>query len=401
MGLPTRGQTASRVGECCQPPGGRNAIRLVRVLAPEGADPEQEQHHEPEEEPAIDDVVHTRRNAHVAQVAEHHDAVGPHPVGEDGGSDGESDEQRPPPEGTVGQIRVERAERHRGNQITDPAAGFGHFPVSARDGDVTPFRVDRDAGELERPHRELRGVVHERLGERLSDRNREEKVRERERQRPGDAPAEHHPDRERGHRDERELAGRLHPHELRDQPRESSRGNQRQRTPCRTWNDTGEPGPAGPRHVEDDGRDDEAVGVGFEGVPRVGHRPPRVPEQPHQGGERPGKHREREGPALRNGGGRGGPRAGGSRGAGGGGRCRLPGGLEDLVHAGRRQRARRRLGGRFVHEGAEGLGGECAHGVCHRGGAETRSDETVTSLRLRASAVDPEKPRPSGPRRSP
>ena len=75
----TAPERAAKAGDCGHT---RTAI-VIKIFAPQGADPEQNHHHDAEKHPAVDQVVDSNRIFHAAQMADHDDHVGAQPVGDD------------------------------------------------------------------------------------------------------------------------------------------------------------------------------------------------------------------------------------------------------------------------------------------------------------------------------
>ena len=58
--------------------------------------------------------------------------------------------ERAAPEGVIGQVRVERAERERSDEVADAAACGRDLELAARNAEVQALAVHGDPGELER-----------------------------------------------------------------------------------------------------------------------------------------------------------------------------------------------------------------------------------------------------------
>ena len=55
-------------------------VGAAHGVAPERSQPEEQQHHHAEEDPAVDQMVDAHSELHAAQVPDHHDEVSAHTV---------------------------------------------------------------------------------------------------------------------------------------------------------------------------------------------------------------------------------------------------------------------------------------------------------------------------------
>ncbi len=203
--------------------GQRHDGRHVRFrIAPVRPDPEQQQHHDAEEDPAVDQVVDAQCELHVGQMRDHDDHVGAHAVGDDRDDDRHANEDQTLAQTLIGEIGVERADGDRRDQVAQAAAPLDDRPLSGRNGEERPFAIDGDAGELQRRNGEIGSEIHQRRDQSLADGNAQKQERQRKGHRPRDmAPGDGNDDR-RNHRHERELLDHLHLAGTRDQPPQSS-----------------------------------------------------------------------------------------------------------------------------------------------------------------------------------
>ena len=119
-------------------------------------------------------MVDTCGQAVSAQMADHDDQVGPHPVGDDWNDDRGSDECCPPLYRAIGKVRVQAPHHERGNEIAQPAASLDNGPAPRRNREEIAFAIDGHAGRTKRGDGKVGGPVDERRHQELADRHCEE-----------------------------------------------------------------------------------------------------------------------------------------------------------------------------------------------------------------------------------